>query len=109
MTVIEYINRKNTILFNKTGIQLIPDDQIVECKQVRLTKTTFASDMCPYCKVYIDCMECPMKLAGNQCGTVTDTWSIMLRIYEGLATNSFVDDIELVELVDQYNRELPND
>ena len=116
MTVIEYMKRKNEILKEYMGIDfdLVPENQLAECKKVRLYDTSLGS--CPYCRVYEnnECIGCPMANAGNECTDEKSTWSIynnfcyIVEIYPHSNIRSPAYK-PMVELIKQYNKELEED
>ena len=96
MTVLEYINKKNTIVEEYTGYILIPDNQKVDLpitpkmvsdmvaylevtSEIPITvgENPLVYANCPYCAEYntfdTDCGNCPMELAGNNCNSSEDS------------------------------------
>ena len=104
MTVAEYIHRKNAIIEEVTGKTLVPDDQIIECKQVPLAMND-DSTTCPYCAIYAipneSCKGCPMFEIEN-CPTY---YSIIMHINGSLVAHPVIGD-KLEELINEYNSEL---
>lgn len=113
MTVVEFITRKNKIIFDKLGVILVPEDQIIECEQIKLDICN-ASYACPYCHIYafnFECRGCPMANAGNACSDSHSSW----RAFYDKANKAkkitrighwYIEQPELVALYDQYNSEL---
>lgn len=115
MLVSEFIRKKNEILFKHTGLILVPEAQIKECKKVHLDMgDRYAdSDICPYCKVFAStCLKCPMAKADNRCGASDSTYRELRRHDKcnySICSESTPWYDELKKLVDTYNRELkPN-
>lgn len=102
MTTVEFINKKNKILFDLTGIMLVPEDQIQECEQKELFS---CNDVycCPYCQVYYNynCKGCPMHKAGNGCEDGSTYDQVFYRLDASICSIR-----EIKELVEQYNIEL---
>lgn len=117
MTKVEYLNRKNEIVFDATGVVLTPNDQIcedgegVELEYFETAQNYLHSTICPYCitrknedKGYCDCSDCPMALAGNACSNYGSTWEIATELWRDKSTKE--DQQKMKALVEQYNREL---
>lgn len=114
MSVVEFIHTKNKIIFKKTGIVLVPEDQIIGCEANKLDITK-AHNGCPYCIVFasngpFDCgEECPMAKAGNKCGVSegnsygeVDNWVNANTDFDNLST--WYETLpEMVELYEEYN------
>ena len=105
MTTTELINKKNQIVFNVTGKMLVPVDQIVEVKVVRLEPHfNIRSDNCTYCELFLDngCKDCPMALAENECvKDVNNTYDICNRLWNQKVTQE--DEQKLYDLIVEYN------
>ena len=105
MTIREYIERKNALTLEQTGIVLVPDDQIIDMEPMRLSFKNRDAGACPYCIKWIgfpnDCKGCPMQLAGNECGgPIDNTYD---QIVEVLG-NPLIGSLEgLEELIEEYN------
>ncbi len=115
MKVVDYIRRKNAILFDITGIQLVPDSQIIDipAEDVGILSVTNDSSCCPYCKVFLpkspflDCEGCPMYEQGNDCYNVDSTYRRILgRLQERTAVKNINDIHRIKKLVKKYNEEL---
>ncbi|MCK5017351.1 MAG: hypothetical protein KAS32_09820 [Candidatus Peribacteraceae bacterium] len=109
MLVIDYIKRKNAIIFKHTDMVLVPEDQIEECEQKLLS---MEKDMmaCPYCVVYFDyntgeCGGCPMARVGNDCEEGS-TYRNIDDKYDSLVLDTQPWYEELRDLIDEYNSEL---
>ena len=111
MTVVDFIERKNELVFEATGYTLVPSDQIVEVVKMPLNLGTSDAEICPYCALYIEedferdaCEGCPMEKAANRCGVDTgNTYSnIQIDLGEGEGIISFPG---VEALVDLYNKE----
>ena len=112
MTEIEYIKRKNAMIFKHTGVTLVPPDQIEDCEQKPLSIEGDAY-ACPYCKAYYlptgNCEGCPMAKAGNECD-ISDN-NTYNQVRDAVITSRIISKAapwhdELKELIEQYNREL---
>ena len=106
MTIREYIERKNALTLEQTGIVLVPEDQIIDMEPMELSFTNRDAMACPYCTKWVasqnDCDGCPMQEAGNECaGAVGNTYD---QIVESLG-NSLINSLEgLEELIEEYNK-----
>jgi len=90
MTVVEFIKEKNRIIYEETGLVLVPEDQIKECRQLTLD-ITVSDTSCPYCLAYSNnCDKCPMGKAGNVCDNYGSTWSRVTSAVE--AGDMFITD-----------------
>lgn len=113
MTVSSYIRAKNKILMECLGLgfDLVPEGQIEECEQKELSIAS-SINSCPYCLVFIhdsDCTGCPMEKARNRCNTSPEnTWNKYNRSgdYNLHVYTSSPAYKPMVELINQYNREL---
>lgn len=113
MLVSEYLRKKNALVLKATGVILVPEDQIEECKQQPLHAVSDAS-VCPYCAIYHDpdgnCAKCPMEKAGNSCIAFTRSQPSYRAVKEAmykLCNYQGIQDVPGVRtLVDQYNKEL---
>ena len=128
MTVIEYIKRKNKIIFDVTGVTLVPESQIVEVVTDNDLGLSYndrdlvliLGDVCPYCQTFYvqdnttdercfadnnEYSECPMSIAGNKCREREDsTWWKASEIWR---VDASIPDIEKLEsLVKEYNNTL---
>jgi hypothetical protein len=103
MTVEEYIRKKNEILYDITGITLVPEDQIIDIDPMKLSIES-DSKACPYCIEYLfkyeSCKSCPMFLAGNEC-VVNDnnTYEETRNGLEG----SIIKIKKIRDLIKEYN------
>jgi hypothetical protein len=113
MLVAEYIKRKNDIVFAKTGIILVPEDQVEEVKQFPLSMDSDAR-ACPYCLAFYFqdtlCEGCPMDKANNNCEASFHTKSTYEKVKGVLHGEQIVNTYgikdELFDLIYQYNKEL---
>jgi hypothetical protein len=110
----EYIEEKNRIVKEATGLVLVPEDQIVDIPVSAVGEMSVIGDMscCPYCQVYSCCQECPMGVVGNYCERSNEN-STYLHVVRALPlpkgsvrTLTRCLRKELGELVDRYNSEL---
>ena len=113
MKVTKFIKRKNKIIYNLTGIILVPEDQIVEVPKHKLN-IAGGEGSCPYCLVYIDdidCEDCPMAKANNECTrTENNTWDQLIEWVEDNTEFSSPSDWyqsipEMVKLYKKYNKQ----
>jgi hypothetical protein len=74
MTALEYMKKKNKLVFKVTGKVLIPKDQLVdvEFSDEFEPEEWLNATNCPYCNLHESCETCPMALAGNQCRKMDD-------------------------------------
>ena len=110
MTIVEYIIRKNKIIFEETGVVLVPEGQIVETPMVTSPLAmTSDGDFCPYCEVFgqdmdYDCEGCPMYEADNYCNDSDSSWK---EVKESLWVNSIFLSKKLhpklKKLVEEFN------
>ncbi len=111
MLVSEFIRQKNKIIFDKLGVILVPEKQIAECEQFKLSFDS-SNKACPYCLAYTSiCENCPMAKAGNDCYYEESTWKIFVDAIYTQTNIIWISDWykaqpELVELYEQYNAEL---
>ena len=122
MTSKQFLIEKNKIVFDVTGLVLIPDDQIIEHPFVRLLELELdemglTTQICTYCMTYLDnknddgsddyepCEECPMFEAENYCSSddYDSTWFLASVSWDEKATIS--DHQKLQDLVIKYNKE----
>lgn len=105
MTVTEYIKAKNKIIFDATGMILVPDDQIQECVQLPLDMA-YDGNACPYCKAFQYCTNCPMYINKKSCPTY---FEVVDHIGHSLVSSTTKNEkiaIPLRKLIEQYNKEL---
>ena len=109
MTLIEYMKKKNEIVLEKTGIILIPKEQMVELEfNEELNPRDGDRGYCPYCVLFADkkCIGCPMHEANNNC--IQEEDSTYNQVRESLQREDKelyqIDDI--VALARQWNTEL---
>ena len=109
MSVIEFLNKKNKIVFDVTKLILIPEDQIEEVKKVKLIidpdnkedLDSLHTNICPYCIIY-KCNDCPMNMAGNCClGNMDSTWYEANSVWMDKAIKK--DKDRLSKLINEYN------
>ena len=114
MNDVEFIKRKNAIVFSVTGEVLVPESQIENVGNTKKMNGPLASlreipdttmlhaGICPYCKVFNDCDGCPMYEAENWCnGSTPNTWKIANKKWMELSTKS--DQTKLLNLINEYN------
>jgi hypothetical protein len=108
MTVREYINQKNSILLKISGVQLVPDDQIIDVPPMWLYISGDAG-ICPYCVAYKDiCEHCIMHLSGNRCNSGDNTYSKVLagmQKQDKLRYANICDLPEIQALVKEFNKQ----
>jgi hypothetical protein len=112
MKVTEFIRRKNAILFDITGITLVPEDQIEEVEAKPLTKNWTNGGLCPYCRLYnqlddiVDCSQCIMSKRGNECNGINSTYK---QIIKALSDNYMLISFERIPkvkaLISEYNKQ----
>ena len=126
MTPMEYTIRKNAILFDLTGVVLVPANQIKDVEPIKMqeeTKPNRINDgkICPYCLVYLSfgnepeketsCEDCPMGKANNRCDEDKDdnegTYMHVRHILrsKGLIISSIGELLEIQALVKEYNQQ----
>ena len=103
MSTLELMIKKNAIFEELTGVTLIPDDQLVDT--VRMPLSSRSSVLaCPYCQLYnhnIDCTECPMAKANNNCKFTEN--STFDQVNRHLLC-SIPDEPALIKLIAEYNK-----
>ena len=123
MSNINYLTRKNALVFKVTGLTLIPENQIKDITPVKLDVwesqelsnfDMLASDTCTYCAAYnygkdSSCENCPMSIAGNECAATdsSDTWSKANDAWTDKATEE--DHQALKDLALEYNKQFKED
>ena len=115
MTVTEFLIKKNKIIKHYTGLTLVPEEQIEECKQYPLIIDSNAG-ICPYCLAYYKkehtCRNCPMAKQHNKCddekSTYQDVIDFCFEHYVTLRLTAKQTPFynELKSLVKKYNKEL---
>jgi len=115
MLISEYLRKKNDLMKEAIGedIDLIPESQIEECKQVPLNA---GSDVgcCPYCHVHYDslydCPSCPMAKAGNCCiaySRIQPSYRMVKQVIRNKCDYQGINEVPgMGTLVEQYNKEL---
>ena len=130
MTTLEFLKRKNEIVFAVTGVQLIPDDQLIDLPYIKLSSDYYEEEdglelslhakICPYCETYrekpngteytrIDCTKCIMQIKGNGCfmgetdSGLDSTWVQCYDEWDNKSTKA--DILKLIDLVQTYNKE----
>lgn len=113
MTVKQYIEEKNAIVFKHTGIKLVPDSQIIDMPGYAEPLFLHTDDdTCPYCHYYYDnkfesCIGCPMHEANNDCNCSNSSYQ---RIIKHLNNYAIVRHQpireELSFLITKFNSEL---
>lgn len=114
MRVIDFIKKKNKLVFDETGVILVPEDQIIDLVPRKLSMHTDSS-MCPYCNEFLyddrgECYDCPMNKAFNKCTGLdeagnrqdNDSYAFSLEALDG---KSVISIPGMSELVDRYNAE----
>ena len=109
MTLIEYMKRKNEIVLAKTGVILIPEEQMVELEfNEKLRPEEGDGESCPYCVLFVakKCIGCPMHEANNNC--IQEEDSTYNQVMESLhrEDKELYRIDEIVELARQWNAEL---
>ena len=101
MSPLDYMKKKNKILFDITGKWLIPKDQLMNVEARKLGYKD--SDICPYCLLYLEdgCKECPMCKAGNRCVFYSSTYG---KIRKEIVYH-FYGIPKIVKLVKKYNKQ----
>jgi len=130
MTTIEFLTRKNEIVFAVTGVQLVPDNQLIDLPYIKLSSDYYEEEddlelslhakICPYCETYrdkpnanmyakINCTKCIMQIKGNGCfmgetdSGLDSTWVQCHETWDDKATKD--DILKLIDLVNTYNKE----
>lgn len=118
MTTKEFIQKKNRIVKDATGVLLVPENQIIDEPRVQLMEcgvSALHGGLCPYCclrkeniepgMTRISCETCPMALANNKCeyNVKKSTWDRANDIWEKEATAK--DKQDLLNLIKEYNKE----
>ena len=115
MTTKDFLIKKNKIVFDVTGVVLVPPNQIEEV-EFRELRSYFAEDLsayiCPYCHIYYEgvlrCSGCPMAEKGNLCEIEGSTWQRASTLW--LEKSKGRDRKKLSKLIKKYNKEgLSND
>ena len=111
MTTIEFMTRKNAILKEMTGLVLIPEDQLKAVAPERLYMDDSDGGMCPYCQTFdamIDCEDCPMSIAGNNCEQRDSTY---MAVYNHLKESSQTihETPAILDLVAEFNKQFEED
>ncbi len=113
MKVIDFLRKKNELIFMATGLVLIPEDQLVDLPPRQLGTRDDAS-ICPYCLVFMnddmgDCYSCPMNKAFNKCTGWSDVEESNKDTYAEVKYFLSGDPILRIagvhELVKKFNRE----
>lgn len=116
MIIPEFIEKKNSIIYDAVGITLVSDRFITDMKitenimsamndYVRFSKEKFEKgkvylnkDLCPYCNVYLaaagvlGCTGCPLYDGGNGCLEVRSTYS---RVTTAIKTLPYVRRVQI--------------
>ena len=116
MTVVEFLQRKNEIIRDATGISLVPDNQIQKYEHDGFLSMKNDQYACPYCDMFFsnNCIGCPMDTAGNNCTNEYSTYNqvidVINRIEKAETITSFrVIKKRLAHLIGQYNAEVDGD
>ena len=108
MTIVEYIKRKNQIIFDETGLVLVPEDQIVEVELFNQLSIDSDATACPYCQIYMKvcCYGCPMAIAGNRCGDRFNDSSMYPKVIKKIGDCSLVSSFapQLLNLINEFNQ-----
>jgi len=122
MSVVEFIQRKNQIIFDDLGVTLVPEDQIEECTKHKLFLDINPTSACPYCAVYyynpeeddedsddpdLWCPHCPMAKAGNVCGIHADDTFTTFTDSLGVTTvmEYYKSSSKIAKLYEEYNKQ----
>ena len=110
MTTLEYMEKKNEIIYKLTGVTLIPKDQLIEVEAKPLS-TGGDDECCPYCVIYrtehdfTDCYNCPMSKANNECDLDDgSTYDQVLRKLDP-SLDGIHEIIEIIALVEEFNKQ----
>lgn len=107
MTAKQYMKRKNNILEDMSGVVLVPKEQIVKTSFILMNPIGTNANICPYCLIYNDCIDCPMENEDNNCGEDHSSYN---KTMDELRTRTKYKSIhevpEIIDLVKQYNAEL---
>ena len=127
MRMTELIKRKNKILFDLTGLTLVPFNQVEELEKKILVEAGDVGEgilsdsmICPYCVVAaqthdggVDCSDCPMSMAGNSCNRSPDeedsTYTAMIKKLATLGYSQLNEVPGMDDLVREYNSELKDE
>lgn len=119
--MIEYLRAKNEIIYEATGIVLVPEEQIKEVDCRVPLSTIYDVYTCPYCiknihEEELRCEECIMEKSGNGCLQADSTYNQVRRKLAEIAGDGggeiAIMDIrsvvakDIAELIYRYNREL---
>ena len=100
-----FLKKKNKIVKKATGLKLIPDNQIINVDRKYLENSEkgkcLSEDICPYCLVYADCLDCIMNIENNGCVEDNSTWNVANEAWKELATKK--DIKKLNKLINKYN------
>lgn len=114
MSVTEFLNRKNYLIFRYSGVFLVPPDQIEEVPKRWLDMRSDAT-ACPYCRVHatrdmFSCHGCAMYKESNRCSNRGDnSYAKVLETLRPSIGLGIITDIEapwydeLKALIDEYN------
>ena len=113
MKVTEFIRRKNEILFDLTGVTLVPEDQIEEVEAKPLHGNWSNGGLCPYCRVYeqladglVDCSQCIMSKRGNECNGFNSTYRQMTTaLHDNGISAAYKRIPEIMALAREYNEQ----
>ena len=113
MKITEFIRRKNAILFDITGITLVPEDQIEEVETKPLSNSWPNGELCPYCKMYaqpgdynIDCSQCIMSKRCNECNNPASTYQQVVYALKSAGMVIRFNAIpEIMALTSEYNEQ----
>lgn len=107
MKVIEFLHQKNNILFNATGIWLVPDKVFEEINEALIVPELSMgndADNCPLCIHYKMCADCPMTLHNNKCSRNDSTYHQIVTILgDRLVDQRGPVYNQLKKLVDGFN------
>ena len=110
MTTTDFLIKKNKIVFEVTGVGLVPLDQIEEVEFRKLehySPVVLCGNICPYCHIYgfeiLQCSGCPMVEKGNPCGTEDSTWQRASTLWS--EKSKWRDRKKLSNLIEEYNKE----
>ncbi len=119
-----FLIAKNELIKKYTGMDLVPEDQIIDDEKydnLKLNIKESDSYICTYCLVHFTkyvkfglfigepenkCTECPMYIAENDCENTLSTYQNIIGIIgkDGIIGTKQPWYDELVVLVDEYNK-----
>lgn len=115
MTLSDFFRTKNYILYNETGLILVPKKLILDENPQNVGKLNTYSDSgcCPYCSMFNvvyddgfeDCSQCPLEKALNGCSDHNSTYQ---GVYRSLKTKGKkIHELPAIQsLVKKWNTDL---